>query len=164
MNSTVKQNFIDYLELMGCEIIPSDNCRESVKFKAGKETCIIYEDHRGKISFNSKYATDIFNAFINNRKFKKNSPSRNNRRRLREAVLKRDGNKCFYTGVEMSPEEMTLEHLVPISKGGSNNLHNLVLCSKQSNARMADKMLIEKIKYREENLFKTNIKETVCIK
>ena len=157
MNSTVKQNFIDYLEVQGCEVLPVTNSYESVRFKAGSETCVIYEKKDGRISFGSKYATDIFNAFINNRGFIKKNPSRNNTKRLKRSIIQRDGNRCFYTGVEMTEEEMTLEHLVPISKGGVNNLHNLVLCTKESNAKMGDKLLVDKIKFREANLFKTSV-------
>ena len=43
MNSTVKQNFIDYLEVQGCEVIPVTNSYECVRFKAGSEVCVIYE-------------------------------------------------------------------------------------------------------------------------
>lgn len=153
MNSTVKQNFVDYLEVQGAEILPSTNIYEAVRFKAGKDICVIYEKKDGRISFNNQYTTDIFNAFINNKKFKVRDPNRSNISRLRRSLLSRDGNKCFYTGEEMQEEEITLEHLVPLSKGGVNNLHNLVLCKKSENHKMADKTLIEKIKYRELNLF-----------
>lgn len=153
MNTTVKQNFMDYLEVQGCEILPVTNSYECVRFKAGTETCVIYEKKDGRISFNSPYTTEIFNAFVNNRGFTKKNPVRANTKRLKRSILERDGNKCFYSGKEMTEEEMTLEHLVPLSKGGRNNLHNLVLCTKEENAKMGDKMLVEKIKYRESNLY-----------
>ena len=100
---------------------------------------MLFTKKDGQINFNSKYTTEIFNAFINNRKFIKKNPNRNNVKRLKESVLKRDGNKCFYTGAKMSEKQMTLEHLVPLSKGGTNNLHNLVLCTEESNKKMGDK-------------------------
>ncbi|MEH1786534.1 MAG: HNH endonuclease [Nostoc sp.] len=33
--------------------------------------------------------------------------------------------KCFWCGCDLTPETMTVDHLVPLSKGGSNKLKNL---------------------------------------
>src|SRR5258708_4773245 len=67
-------------------------------------------------------------------------------------IYERDGNKCFYTDKEMTMEEATLEHLIPLSKGGKNNIDNLVLCFAEENHKMANKPLIEKIKYKIESI------------
>ena len=40
----------------------------------------------------------------------------------------------------MDPEASTVDHLIPVSKGGSNDLTNLVLCCKQCNGEKADRM------------------------
>lgn len=46
--------------------------------------------------------------------------------KIRKLVLKRDGNKCGNCGTET---ELHVHHIVPISKGGTNNLSNLrTLC------------------------------------
>ena len=47
---------------------------------------------------------------------------------------------------------MSIEHLIPLSKGGKNNIDNLVLCIEEENQKMADKPLIEKINYKISNL------------
>ena len=46
-------------------------------------------------------------------------PSRNN-------ILWRDKNQCQYCGVIESPREMTIDHVVPRSRGGENSWSNLV--------------------------------------
>ena len=43
--------------------------------------------------------------------------------------------KCFYTGVDLIPEKnLSLDHLQPRSKGGTNNIDNCVWCDRNINA------------------------------
>lgn len=50
------------------------------------------------------------------------------RKELRISILVRDGGGCYYCGC---PKATTLDHLLPVSKGGRYNLANLVVaCSK----------------------------------
>ena len=58
---------------------------------------------------------------------------------------------CFYSGKELTEENSSIEHLIPLSKGGKNNLDNLVLCLKEENQKMANSTLISKIKYKINN-------------
>lgn len=58
----------------------------------------------------------------------------------RHNVFKRDGNQCQYCGVS---KELTLDHLVPRSKGGKSSWTNLVTACKKCNAKKGD-FLIEK--------------------
>ncbi|MHC5779219.1 HNH endonuclease [Nostoc sp.] len=40
-------------------------------------------------------------------------------------LVERCGMKCFWCSCELTPETLTIDHLVPLSKGGSNKLKNL---------------------------------------
>ena len=49
----------------------------------------------------------------------------------RNAVYKRDGGQCVYCG---STENLSLDHVIPFSRGGSDNPENLVTCCKSCNS------------------------------
>ena len=57
-------------------------------------------------------------------------------RRLREEILKRDARICFYCG---SAEASTVDHVTPLSKGGTDSPANLVACCKRCNLRKGEK-------------------------
>lgn len=62
--------------------------------------------------------------------------SSSEKRRKYRSLLKRDGNQCFWCDITFSDEwPYTLDHLIPGSCGGSNNLLNLVLCCDFCNVR-----------------------------
>ena len=48
-------------------------------------------------------------------------------------VAARDGSCCCYCGKDLAPSEQTLEHMIPRSMGGGNNLENLRLACRQCN-------------------------------
>jgi hypothetical protein len=62
----------------------------------------------------------------------------------------RDGSECFYCGVEMESEDITLEHLLSVKDGGTSNLANLVLTHRRCNEMAADLPVIAKVKLRED--------------
>lgn len=55
---------------------------------------------------------------------------------LRQRVYERDGHRCVFCG---SAADLTIDHIVPVSKGGANNLENLCAlcwpCNNQKRAR-----------------------------
>jgi 5-methylcytosine-specific restriction endonuclease McrA len=52
----------------------------------------------------------------------------------------RDGNRCQYTGRVLRPDEGSLDHVVPRSRGGANTWENLVWSAKDVNQRKADRL------------------------
>lgn len=48
----------------------------------------------------------------------------------RTRIYKRDGNECVYCG---SKKNLTLDHVIPKSRGGSNEWTNLVTCCSSCN-------------------------------
>ncbi len=57
---------------------------------------------------------------------------RTNRRRL----YQRDGNRCGYCN---STHTLTIDHVIPKSKGGSNDWTNIVTCCYKCNLKKADR-------------------------
>ncbi|MGR3810864.1 HNH endonuclease [Jiulongibacter sp. NS-SX5] len=53
----------------------------------------------------------------------------------RQNIFKRDGNKCVYCGTR---RELTLDHVLPKSRGGKTNWDNLVAACKRCNGRKGD--------------------------
>ena len=57
----------------------------------------------------------------------------------RKNVLLRDHNTCQYCARASSPHELTLDHVVPRSRGGSSGWENLVACCRACNNRKGDR-------------------------
>jgi 5-methylcytosine-specific restriction endonuclease McrA len=55
-------------------------------------------------------------------------------------IRERDANRCQYTGRELRPEEGSLDHVVPRSRGGQDAWENLVWSAKEVNQRKADRL------------------------
>jgi 5-methylcytosine-specific restriction endonuclease McrA len=57
-----------------------------------------------------------------------------------KTIRERDGNRCQYTGALLRPDEGSLDHVLPRSRGGKDTWENLVWSSKDVNARKADRL------------------------
>src|SRR4029077_11867665 len=57
-----------------------------------------------------------------------------------KAIRERDGNRCQYTGKELKPDEGSLDHVLPRSRGGKDAWKNLVWSDKEVNQRKADRL------------------------
>ena len=55
-------------------------------------------------------------------------------------IRERDGNRCQYTGRLLHPNEGSLDHVVPRSRGGPDTWENLVWSAKDVNQRKADRL------------------------
>ena len=55
-------------------------------------------------------------------------------------IRERDANRCQYTGALLRPEEGSLDHVVPRSRGGRSTWENLVWSSKVVNARKGNRL------------------------
>lgn len=57
----------------------------------------------------------------------------------RRAIYKRDHYTCQYCGAQPGPEELTIDHVVPKSRGGVSSWSNCALCCVSCNKRKADR-------------------------
>lgn len=58
---------------------------------------------------------------------------------LRNGILERDGYQCTYCG----DDARCADHVVPLSRGGSNDEDNLVACCLPCNSSKSDRLLSE---------------------
>ncbi|MFS2982759.1 HNH endonuclease [Bacteroides fragilis] len=70
-------------------------------------------------------------------------------KKISEIVFKRDNYTCFYCG--RSDCKMEIDHLLPVSRGGSDNISNLVTSCRRCNAQKHDKTLDEFLEWRKCN-------------
>ena len=54
----------------------------------------------------------------------------------RQRLYKRDNNECAYCG---SKKELTIDHILPKSRGGKNSWSNLITCCLPCNLKKGDK-------------------------
>lgn len=57
----------------------------------------------------------------------------------RKNIYVRDGHRCQYCGHRQESADLTLDHVVPSSRGGRNEWANLVAACKRCNHRKADR-------------------------
>lgn len=56
------------------------------------------------------------------------------------AIRERDGNRCQYTGRLLAPDEGSLDHVLPRSRGGKDEWENLVWSDKAVNSRKGNRL------------------------
>lgn len=64
-------------------------------------------------------------------------------RPTKDAIRNRDGSICQYTGKKIDKRNGSIDHIVPVSKGGKWDWENMVWCSTEINRRKSDKSLEE---------------------
>ncbi len=59
-------------------------------------------------------------------------------RKLRQSQWwkrKRSSGLCYYCGKKFPPKELTMDHIIPIARGGKSVKTNLVPCCKECNSK-----------------------------
>lgn len=51
----------------------------------------------------------------------------------KQNIFKRDKYTCGYTGRKLQKHELSVDHILPISRGGGNTWENLITCAKETN-------------------------------
>lgn len=82
-----------------------------------------------------------------------------NPKEIKQKLIERDGLRCSVTGDAVnSPEDLSVDHIVPISRGGSDDLDNLILVKHNINSMLADgekrraRIYVQELKKRQDEL------------
>ena len=62
-------------------------------------------------------------------------------KKIKEQILHEADNKCEYCGVKLDINNMSIDHKIPLSKGGSNDISNLAAACRSCNMVKADKII-----------------------
>lgn len=57
----------------------------------------------------------------------------------RREIINRDNNQCQYCSIELPNDKLTLDHIIPKSKGGKNTWDNLVAACKKCNQKKGNR-------------------------
>lgn len=63
-------------------------------------------------------------------------------KKIKEIVIQRDGLKCCYCQCQLSINTITMEHIVPESKGGTFNVSNLTVSCAECNNKRGNKSFL----------------------
>jgi len=122
--------------------------RYAVEIAGKKRTFVVYRNAKGQMTVPPE-TVEHYLAFKDNRHLIRKT-TRVKSQALREKLLERDGDRCWFCGGRMKLEQMSLEHLVPKSRLGPDNLYNTVLVHRSCNLRLGDKSVAEKVLLRDE--------------
>lgn len=151
MNQWDAPKFKAWLEKNGAEVLMPTNPYELVRFIAHGGTHVIYVNNKGRISANG-FSVDAMQAFDDGKPldmgFSKTKRTPNASRKA--ALIKRDGRDCFYCGKPMTDDDITVEHLIALDKGGNNRLENMALAHDACNRRAGNSSLTYKLKLRDQ--------------
>jgi hypothetical protein len=137
--------FRSWLSGCGAQVLEPTNEWELIRFKAGNDTCVIYRNKAGRVTF-SGVSEAAWKAFTNSTAWRAAPATK--RRKVSPhitALRKRDGNLCFFCQRYVDEEHESVEHLVSVTHGGPNHISNLFLAHKGCNAKAGHLSAPEKI-------------------
>lgn len=148
MTDKETKEFKLWLQRLGAEVLAPTNPYELVRFRARGGTHVVYRGRRGITA--DGFAQEAMAAFRTSGHVDMGltATQRTMGIKYRAALLERDGRECFFCWKPMPNTDMTVEHLVPIHKGGPNHLDNMVLAHAACNRKADNLPLIKKVEMR----------------
>lgn len=143
------EEFKSWLLRQGAEVLAPTNQYEIVRFRAKGAVHIVYWGRKGLTM--GDFAQECYDAFQKGHPMDMGlkGTQRGMAMKYRHALVERDGRGCFYCLGAMPDDDITVEHLVPLHKGGPNHLDNMALAHKVCNGKAANIPLVKKIAMRE---------------
>jgi hypothetical protein len=142
-----RKEFSDWLRSMGADVQATTSPYEFARFRAHGAVQIVYRRQNGAFS-SGEFGMECLAAFTRGTSLAMGftGPRHGVGAHLRAALVERDGDACFFCGMIMPREDMTIEHLVAKNKGGPDHTDNLVLAHEKCNQSAGAAPLIDKIR------------------
>lgn len=138
------EKFKTWLGKRGVVILDPTNEWEEVRFKTDNGTSVIYSNKRGVLTFTGE-SEAAYTAWKTGKSWKPVDRKRKQLRAKKAKIAARDGKKCFVHNAKMNFDELTIEHLLSFSHGGTDNINNLCLVCEPCNRDLANMPLTKKI-------------------
>ena len=138
-----QEKFKTWLNKMGAVVQDTTNQYELVRFKTVNGTSVIYTGKRG-ITFTGE-SEAAYEKFKNGKPWRVINRKRQQLRAKKSRLAARDGKRCFIHGEKMKFDDLTIEHLLNFSHGGTDNLNNLCLACDPCNKQLGRLPITKKI-------------------
>lgn len=138
------EKFKTWLGKRGVVILDPTNEWEVVRFKTENGTSVIYTNKRDDLTFTGE-SEAAFEAWKSGKSWKPVDRKRKQLRAKKARIAARDGKKCFVHNAKMNFDELTIEHLLSFSHGGTDNINNLCLACTPCNDLLGNLPLTKKI-------------------
>jgi 5-methylcytosine-specific restriction endonuclease McrA len=131
----------------GSAIYEPTNRYEAARFLTDCGIGVIYSNSSDRISSFVNGASEAWEAYQSAKPWRaveKTVRSKKTEQEYRSLVA-RDGNCCLYCNAELSCDTATIEHLIPVSSGGSNHMQNKALACHGCNQAAGNLSVRQKI-------------------
>jgi 5-methylcytosine-specific restriction endonuclease McrA len=78
---------------------------------------------------------EIFFAGVDDDAVRREKAKARELRKSRWWQSKVSGGSCYYCGIQTPPAKLTMDHMVPLTRGGLSTKNNLVACCKECNTK-----------------------------
>jgi len=144
-------DFSEWLTRQGYGVRGTTNPWEVIRYKADGRVHVVYKNKRDGVTWTGQ-SNAHYKASMRGVDVKVSSPVKTKtkamrprtRKVIKARLLKRDGGRCWFCDETMG-DDVTIEHLVPISDGGSHSMANLVLAHKECNRDAGDAPIVDKL-------------------
>lgn len=140
--------FRAFLEKSGAVLVPPTNQWELVRFRTENGVSIVYTNSRGRLTFTNE-AEQAWEKFGRGHGWRSVSRRRQSVTQKKKELAERDGCFCFFCGAAYSVGDLTVEHLLSFSHGGSDNANNLCLACEPCNRKVSNLSVVQKVLMRE---------------
>lgn len=139
------EKFKTWLGKRGAVVVAPTNEWEMVRFRTTNGVSVIYTNKRGYLTFTGE-SEKAYEAYKNNKPWKAVNRKRQVLKQKKARLASRDGGKrCFCCLTPRGFDELTIEHLLSFSHGGTDNDNNLCLLDDECQKLLGNLPVVKKI-------------------